>query len=175
MAIVRLHFWTRATALFVAAICIGTLTSCRQATGKGDQPYLGNFSMGERVRVGPFTYTVLEAAWKQALSTDPQARIPKNRFVVIKLTVTNSGGEETSFPILSLQSSTGQDNPEIIEGVSEVPNWFAPLARNLRPAQTETGTIVFDVPLGAYKLKVQEPADVDAPKFAFIDIPVQLE
>jgi hypothetical protein len=131
--------------------------------------------MGERVRIGPLTYTVLEAKWQHAISNDPQARFPKNRYVLIKLTVTNSGGQDVSFPMLTLQSGTGQDNAEVIEGVSEVSNWFAPLSRTLRPAQTETGTIVFDVPLAAYKLKVQEPAEVDNPKFAFIDIPVQIE
>ena len=131
--------------------------------------------MGERVRVGPFTYSVLEARWKQSISDDAQARIPKNRYVVIRLTITNSGGEDAAFPMLTLQSTTGQENAEVIEGVSEVPGWFAPLARNLKPAQTETGTVVFDVPLAAYKLKVLEPADVDAPKFALIDIPVTLE
>jgi hypothetical protein len=175
MAILRLHLLTYLAISIVAGICVLTLNSCRPGTETAQQPFLGNFSMGQKVRVGPFTYTVLEARWKASLSNDPQARFPRNRYVIIRLSVTNSGSDEAAFPQLTLQSGTGQEYQEIIEGVSAVPSWLAPLTRNVKPAQTDTGNIVFDVPLGAYKLKVPEPEDVDTPKFALIDIPVQLE
>jgi hypothetical protein len=175
MAILRLHLLTYLAVSVVAGISVLLLGSCRHATGEGDKLFLGDFAMGQHVRVGPFTYSVLEAKWRQSLSNEPQARIPRNRYVIIRLTITNSGGEEAAFPQLTLQSSTGQDYPEIIEGVAEVPNWFSPLARNLKPAQSETGNLIFDVPLGAYKLKLLEPSDIDTPKFAFVEIPVQLE
>ena len=175
MAILRPHVLTYLTAWIVAGICVLTLDSCRHGTDGTEDPFVGNFAMGQRVRVGPFTYSVLEARWTRSLSTDPQARIPKNRYVIVRLTITNSGGEEAAFPQFTLQSPTGQEYPEVIEGVSEVPNWFAPLSRNLKAAQNASGNVVFDVPLGGYKLKLPEPPDVDTPKFALVDIPLQLE
>ena len=175
MAILRLQLLTYLALSLVAGICVLTLDSCSPNGDSGQQPFLGNFAMGQTVRVGPLTYTVLEAKWRPSLSNDPQARLPKNRYVIIRLSVTNKGGEETAFPQLTLQSSIGQEYAEVIEGVSEVPSWLAPLARSLKPAQSESGNVVFDVPLGAYKLKVPEPSDVDTPKFALIDIPIQLE
>jgi hypothetical protein len=175
MAILRPCVLTYLTASIVAGICILTFDSCRYSTDSTENPFIGNYAMGQRVRVGPFTYSVLEAKWARSLSTDPQARIPKNRYVIVRLTITNSGGEEAAFPQFTLQSPTGQEYPEVIEGVSEVPKWFAPLSRDLKPAQSESGNVVFDVPLGGYKLRLPEPPDVDTPKFALIDIPVQLE
>ena len=45
------------------------------------------------------------------------------------------------------------------EGVESVPKWLGVL-RNLSAVQTEQGVVVFDVPLGAYKLQVQDGGEI---------------
>lgn len=131
--------------------------------------------MGDRVQVGSIIYTVLETTWKAQLTDEPGSQAPKNRFLIVKLTITNSGKDEAPIPPFTLINTAGQSFNEINDPKDDVPQWFGGLLRKLNAAQTQTGVVIFDVPLAAYKLKVTDGGDIDQEKFAYIDIPLQLQ
>jgi hypothetical protein len=138
-----------------------------------NQPIV-TYQMGQSVQVGPLTYNVLETKWKSQLGGGVSAKIPKNRFLVLKLTISNAASQTTSVPEMTLISANGQSYQEVTEGVESVPKWLGVL-RNLSPVQTEEGAVVFDVPLGAYKLQVLDGGEIGFEKKALIEIPLQLE
>jgi len=131
--------------------------------------------MGDRVQVGPLIYTVLETTWKSQLTDDPASSTPKNRFLIIKMTVTNSGKDDSPIPPMTLTNAAGQTMSEVTEVKDDLPHWFGGILRKLKGAQTETGVILFDVPMAAYKLKVTDGGDIEDEKYAFIEIPVQIQ
>jgi hypothetical protein len=151
------------------------LGGCGHMLKSKDPLLIGTFPMGERVHVGPLIYTVLETHWRSTLSDTATARAPKNRFLLVNMTVTNAGGDEISMPMLTMENPSGQSFPELTEGVDAVPQWYGALIRRFKPAQTEPGTIVFDAPVGAYKLKVTDGGDFGNEKYAWIDMPVHIE
>jgi len=127
--------------------------------------------MGERVQAGPLIYTVLEAEWKPQLDG---GRAPVNRFLFIRVSITNSGGSQVSAPAFVLQAPDGKTYEEVTEGLGEVRNWLN-ILRTIAPAQTEQGYVIFDAPVGAYKLVVSDAGEIGQEKYAHVEIPVQLE
>ena len=132
------------------------------------------YQMGQRVQLGTLTYNVLETNWKSQLGGGPSARIPKNRYLLVKLTITNGGGQSSSIPEMALLNAAGLSFQEMTEGVESVPKWLGVL-RNLAPVQTDEGIVVFDVPLGAYKMQVSDGGEIGSEKKALIEIPLHLE
>jgi len=132
------------------------------------------YQMGQKVELAPLTYNVLETNWKSQLGGGPAARIPKHRFLLVKLTVANAAGQSAPIPEMALVNAAGQTFQEITEGVESVPKWLGVL-RSLPPVQTEDGIVVFDVPLGAYRLQVSDGGEIGSEKKALIQIPLQLE
>ncbi len=55
-----------------------------------------------------------------------------------------------------------------------VPQWMG-LLRRVPSTRTETGTLLFDVPPGDYKLRVSSGGDVDREQTALIALPYRLE
>ena len=129
--------------------------------------------MGERAPIGPLTYTVIESMWQTQLGDILKLRVPQQRFLLIRLSVTNGGGSELSIPLLQLESYNGQSYRESEDGEG-VANWLG-LLRTLRPAETLQGQIVFDVPLTSYRLRVPDGAGPGAEKYAWISIPLHME
>ncbi len=132
------------------------------------------FQMGQGVPVGQLTYNVIETKWRSQLGGGPSAKIPKNRFLLVKLTISNANKQTSSIPEMTLVNASGENFQELTEGIDSVDKWLGVL-RNLSPGQTEEGMVVFDVPLGAYKLMVLDGGDPGAEKKALIEIPLQLE
>lgn len=106
---------------------------------------------------------------------DTSASAPKNRFLIVKLTVTNSGKDDLPLPQMALTNASGQTFSELSDIKEDLPRWFGGILRQLKAGQTETGVVAFDVPMAAYKLKVTDGGDIEEEKFAFIDIPLQLQ
>ncbi len=129
--------------------------------------------MGDRVEVGPLVYIVQDAEWRDFLGEGPQTRTPVHRFLLVRLTVTNSGIREADVPPLSLVTSDGRSYAELNQG-DGVPDWLGYL-RTLRPAATEHGRVVFDAPAGAYRLRVAATGENDEETFALIDLPYQVK
>ncbi|MEO8128656.1 MAG: DUF4352 domain-containing protein [Bryobacteraceae bacterium] len=161
-----------AALLFLALL----LSGCRaESAGTPKENVAGMiFQMGQKVQLGTLTYNVLETNWKSQLGGGPSARIPKNRFLLVRLTVGNASAQPSSIPEMALVNAAGQSFQEITEGVESVPKWLGVL-RNLSPVETQDGIVVFDVPLGAYKMQVSDGGEIGTEKKALIQIPLQLE
>src|SRR5436190_15458063 len=103
------------------------------------------YKMGDKVPVGTMIYSVLESEWKSELAGDdglPQA--PKHRFLLLKLSLTNSGGAQVAIPMLTVENPAKEATLEV-SAVKNLPGWLG-MVRLINPAQTEQGVIVFDVP-----------------------------
>jgi hypothetical protein len=137
-----------------------------------DTSTIGTFRMGERVQAGPIIYTVLQAEWKTQL--DGNGRAPKNRFLFLRVSITNSGGSKVSAPAFTLRAADGKTYEEVTEGLEGVNNWLN-IFRTVEPAQTETGYVIFDAPMAAYKLVMSDAGEIGQEKYAYVDIPVELE
>ena len=127
--------------------------------------------MGEQVQAGPLKYTVLESDWRTEL---PGGKSPKDRFLVVRVSVANTSGSEVAVPAFSLVGPTGTSYPELTEGVEEVQDWLG-MMRRLSPNETVSGVAVFDAPMGPGKLVVSDAADIADERHAHIEIPVALE
>ncbi|MCC7174430.1 MAG: DUF4352 domain-containing protein [Bryobacterales bacterium] len=132
------------------------------------------YAMGERAEAGSLVYNVLEAAWKTQLGEGPHLRVPGNRFLLLRLSITNGGPTEASVPAMTLVSSSGTEYPELTEGES-VEDWLGVL-RRLKATETIFGWALFDAPRGDYELRVSDDAlDPSEARLALIQIPLRLE
>ncbi len=145
--------------------CVATGLSCSSRAGGNSA--IPVYSMGDRAQAGPLIYTVFESKWAPQLGSEATARIPANRFLLLRTSVVNSSSAEANVPTLSLVDDNGQRYPELVNG-DEVPQWIG-FVRRVRPADTLTGNLVFDVPLKHYRLEVTEENDE---KKALVDIPL---
>jgi len=129
--------------------------------------------MGENVPVGQVTYVVVDSAWRNQLGQAFKARSPEQRFLLLKLSVTNGTGQNIAIPLLTLEGSNGQSYREVANGEG-VDNWFG-LLRTLSPGENQQGNILFDVPLTSYKLQIPDVADPSLEKFVSVQIPLRLD
>jgi hypothetical protein len=134
-------------------------------------PPKGEYRVGDRVAVGPLTYTVIETRWRSQLEAFPAVRFPGRNFLLVRISVTNGGGTEISVPLLKLENSNGDSYNEDENG-SGVDNWLG-LLRRMSPAQTADGFLLFDVPTNSYHLRVTN-GDVENEKAAFISMPLRV-
>jgi len=156
-----LHFrFALPVVLTVAAML--TSTSCIQKTFP-----VRTYPMGDRVILGHLIYTVFESQWLTQIGDGETARIPQNRFFLVRLSVTNSGGEPVVAPNLTVQDDNGSSAPELSNGEG-VPQWIGYL-RQIDPADSAQGNLVFDVPPKHYRLRI---TDEDGQRPALIDIPL---
>jgi len=130
------------------------------------------YRMGEPVAVGPLIYTVMDTEWLSQLGEGPTGRVPQNRFLLVRLSVTNSGASSSAIPAISVVDAGGQSHLELTDGQG-VQEWLGYL-RTIQPAQTERGRVVFDVSPSAYRLRVTNDAEPGTEKAALIDMPLQL-
>jgi hypothetical protein len=130
-----------------ALVCLAASTACSPAA----PPESHSHRMGERVSVGPLVYNVFEAQWKAQLGQGADARVPKDRFFLIRFSVV---------------ADNGQTYAELSDG-DQVPQWTGYL-RHVKPAETLQGNVVFDVPPKHYLLRLtdensQTSSDIDIP------------
>ncbi len=131
------------------------------------------FNVGDRVELGPLVYHVTEAGWRTQLGEFPSLRMPERKFLLIHLSATNGGGETVLIPQAELENSKGETFQELTDGAG-VPDWLG-LIRSLKPAATEQGVIIFDVPSDAYRLRLTEGADLERARVAYVKIPLTFE
>ena len=125
------------------------------------------FDMGARVEAGHLIYTVFETEWLPQIGGGDTARIPKNRFFLIRLSAVNSGSEELDVPNMTLVDDHGDTVEELQDG-DQVPQWIG-FVRRVKPADSISGNVVFDAEPKHYRLRV---TDEDGEKAALIDIPL---
>lgn len=150
----------------VVFLVLVMLTGCKD---KRDPSFIGTFRMGEKVQAGDLIYSVLEANWR----TEIAGRAPENRFLFVNVSITNASKFSFSLPSFTLQAA-GKSYAEVTDNMDNVQNWLG-LLRNLGPNQSERGWVVFDVPMGAYRLVVSDGGELGSERVAHVDIPVQLE
>ncbi|MBI4906105.1 MAG: DUF4352 domain-containing protein [Acidobacteria bacterium] len=166
---VHLQARRRFVSLFLTAPAVALgLVSC----GKRANRAL-SFAMGERASVGKLIYVASETEWKTSLGEGPTAKVPQNRFLLIKISVTNGGGAPIAVPLLSLYDANGKQFRESDE-VEGLPQWLGAL-RMLGPVETKQGYTVFDVPPASYKLQITDAGDLESEILAYIDVPLRME
>jgi len=158
----RAHFLTLPLALTVLG-----LFAC---SPKEEEPALRTYPMGERVLLGHLIYTVFERQWMPQIGSGLDARIPQSRFYVLRISVVNSGGADAIVPTILLQDDAGATFPEIENG-DGVADFIGSL-RQVAPAETAQGNLVFDVLPKHYKLKV---SDEDGKQAGLVDLPLTFE
>jgi hypothetical protein len=129
------------------------------------------YKMGEPAQVGSLVYTVLEADWLTHLS-GPVDRIPKERFIVIRLTIQNAGSNDATVPLMTLDDSKGLEIREV-DDLKNVPDTM-PLLRIIPPGETMQGRIVFDGPTRDLRLRVSDVSDPSSEVSALIEVPMNL-
>ena len=150
--------------LFAAAAAVLLLASC----GSEGKAYpVRTYTLGERVQLGHIVYQVFETQWMTHLGEGSDARVPQQRFFLVRLSAVNSAGADVSVPGLTIQDDSGNTYNEISDGAG-VPQWIGYL-RSVKPAESAQGNALFDAPPRHYKLKI---TDEDNEKTAFVDIPL---
>ncbi|MDX2269570.1 MAG: DUF4352 domain-containing protein [Bryobacter sp.] len=129
--------------------------------------------MGERVSIGNLTYTILEAEYKTQLGTLSAPRIPKSRFLILRLAITNGGAKEVEVPMFTLLDPEGNEYPEE-QSAEGIDGWFG-MIRKLGPTSTEEGRVLFDVRPRDYRLEVTDGGETGSEKLAHIEIPMQFD
>ncbi len=125
------------------------------------------YAMGERIQLANLIYNVFESRWLTQLGDGPAARVPENRFFLVRLSITNSGPNEVIVPILSVADDSGKTYPELSNG-DQVPQWIGYL-RSIKPAESLQGNVVFDCSPRRYRIKLGDEGEQRA---ALVDIPL---
>jgi hypothetical protein len=144
-------------------VCLAAWSGCAPA----QVPEAKAHRMGERVPVGSFVYNVFDDQWKTELGEGSDARIPKDRFFLVHMSVLNGGSADFLVPTLTLVDDSGQSYTELSNG-DQAPSWLGFL-RRVKPAETLQGDIVFDVTPRHYRLRVGDENDQ---KHEEVDIPL---
>ena len=143
------------------------LSGC-SSTGSATRIY----QMGERAEVGSLVYSVLECRWATQFGEGAGSRTPRDRFLLLRLSVTNSSSREVSVPLTAVETAGGSSFDELTQ-VEGVPEWLGVL-RKLKPVETVFGWVVFDVPQGDYKLRVADDALIaEEARTALIEVPLR--
>jgi hypothetical protein len=153
-------------------LLLGVSLALSGCAGAKNQTRL-DYSMGERVPLGPLTYNVLETDWRSQLGDGFKIRVPEQRFLLITVSATNGSGKEVSVPLLRLENQNNGSFLESDNGES-VDNWFG-LLRTLAPTETRQGRLLFDVALSSYRLRLTDGGEPGTEKYAWVDIPLRLD
>lgn len=114
-------------------------------------------------------YNVYDTQYLLKLGDEPDVRVPVNRFLTVHLTAVNSGAAraDESIPTLTLVDDTGTVYNEMDNGAG-VTQWLG-FSRKVRPAESVTGNVVFDVAPKHYKLRIADETDSH---YALVDLPL---
>lgn len=155
--------------------CLAAAALIATGCSKKDKPDPSKtFAMGSPVSVGPFTYVVTESEWKESLDGgNGSTRLPQDRFLILRLSVSNHSTADAYVPMLTLIDSKGKEHRELDKG-DGLSQWLGVL-RPLTPSQSETGEILFDVAPGEYSLVVSSGGDAESELTSRVIIPMHVE
>jgi hypothetical protein len=155
----------RLVRLLAAVVAASFLFACGDSGSKSFP--VRTYTMGERVTLGHIVYTVFETQWLTHIGDAADARVPQNRFFLVRMSAVNSYGSDVIVPNLLLEDDSGNTYPELSSG-DGVPQYIGYL-RNVKPADSAQGNALFDAPPRHYKMKI---SDETGEKVAYIDIPL---
>src|SRR5882724_4529685 len=144
----RMRLYLRSVILLAA---LG-LASCGDSEEKAYP--VRTFNMGERITLGHVVYVVYETQWLTHLGDQPDARVPQNRFFLIRLSAVNASSSDITVPTFTVEDDNGNSFPELSDGAS-VPQHIGYL-RKVRPAESAQGHALFDAPPRHYKLRIKD-------------------
>jgi hypothetical protein len=145
--------------LFLAALA---LNGCASPTS----PRAHTYSMGDRIELGRLVYTVFETRWLPQIGDGPAARVPQDRFFLIRLSVGKTGAGELLAPNMTIEDDRGNAYQELTDGEG-----VAQFLGVLHPVTSEAtvGNALFDAPPGHYRLRL---SDDEGQRTALVDIPL---
>ena len=152
---------------FVVVLASSTLLSC---SSSNKVPPVRTYQMGERVSVGQLAYTVTEKQWQNQLGGGVDARIPQNRFLLLRMNIQNTGQSEAIVPNTQVKDDAGTSYPEVVDGEG-VADWIGG-TRQLKPGGTVQGYLLYDVPPKRYYLQV---SGEEEKTIALVDIPLSFD
>lgn len=158
-----------ATRVHISLSAVLLLAGC----GSDKAPLRPEYQVGEKVQLGPLTYTVLDSAWRSQLGDAGRPRYPEHRFLLVAVSIQNTGSSEATVPPFVVMSSSNQEVKES-QGGEGVERWLG-LIRNVGPKQTAEGYVLFDAPLGTYRLKLAESSDSGEERHTFVTIPARID
>ena len=129
------------------------------------------YRMGDKIQVGPLIYNVFETSWLAQIGQGAQARTPAHRFLILHVMIVNSGAEKLMAPSFKLVDGAGAVYNESTEG-QDVAHWLG-MIRNLKPADTLEGNVLFDVEPKSYKLKLDDGSETG--QVLMVDLPLEFE
>ncbi len=153
----------------VIAVSLLLVSGCSRKTGDTGKSY----AMGEGAKIGQLTYTVVETEWKESLDGSLGHRLPKNRFLLVNVSIANNGEAEAGVPLLTLIDANGVEFREE-DKADGVASWLGYL-RRVAPSETLSGRILFDVPPGGYKLRISSGGDAETETTAVVDLPYRAD
>lgn len=144
-----------------------TLLSCSSAD---KVPPVRTYQIGERVNLGELAYTVSQKEWQNQLGSGVDARIPQNRFLLLRMNIENTGKSEAFVPNTQLQDEAGTSYPEVMDGEG-VPDWIGG-TRQLKPGGSVQGYLLYDVPPKRYSLQI---SGEEEKAIALVEIPLSFD
>lgn len=154
----------------VALALCALLGGCKSSRTSRHDPK--GYQMGESVRTGPLVYTVLDTEWFDQIGDSAAPRLPRDHFLAVRISVTNTGSLTSGIPPLTIANSRHVTYAEINEA-NDLPEWLGYM-RSVKPAETLHGRILFDAPTGDYRLKVVDDAEPENQSSATIQMPLEL-
>jgi hypothetical protein len=154
----------------------GLLAGCKPPQGSRTSQASRNepegYQMGDPVKTGALVYTVLDTEWFDQIGDAASPRLPRNHFLSVRLSVTNTGSLTSGIPPLTIVNKQRVTYAELNDanGLSE---WLGYM-RSVKPAETLHGRILFDAPTGDYQLRVVDDAEPENQSSATIHMPLEL-
>jgi hypothetical protein len=155
----------RAVLVCLTVGCAAWLSGCSSSSPAAPRPM--TYNLGERVPAGHITYTVFETQWMTHLGEGMDARVPQNRFLMIRMNIVNGGSSGATIPNFTVVDDNGNSYDELSDGEG-VSQWIGYL-RSVRSTDYLEGNIVFDAPPAHYKLHL---ADDTGTNKAMVDLPL---
>src|SRR5579883_2115287 len=140
----------RSIHVLAPAMAAAALLFCSCSKSEATNEPARTYQLGERVNLTPLIYAVFEKQWAAQFGTGSEARVPKTRFFLIRVSITNNGSSTAFVPNMALQDDAGGSCPELEDG-DQAPHWLGYL-RSVKPADTIQGNVLFDCEPKHYKL-----------------------
>ena len=135
--------------------------------------HIGTHNIGERVQLGPVVYTVLEAEWRDHLSTGSGESSPDKKYLLARLSITNASASPITIPLLQVINAKDQSFTEVAD-VQGLQDWLG-LLRPIPPGGTEVGHAVFCISPGDYRLQLTDAGELDRETIALVTIPFRVD
>jgi hypothetical protein len=145
----------------VAALSLAGCSSSRVETR--------TVNLGERVELGHVIYTVFDTQWLTQIGEGVAAKVPQNRYFLVRLSAANSSNAPIMIPPMTLEDDQGKTYNELSDAQG-APQWIG-LLREVKTAEAAQGNIAFDVAPKHYKLRLMDEESKNA---VLVDIPLSM-